>query len=66
MSKTISVSKERVSVPENYTTEAGEDKTFWHDVAIITTFHKEDGTVSKSYYNPATGCRAQIFPMTTK
>lgn len=53
--------KERISVPENYTTNEGEAKTFWHDIGTITTFHKEDGTTSKQIFIPTLNLKAQVF-----
>ncbi|MBP6946243.1 MAG: hypothetical protein KBB46_03055 [Candidatus Pacebacteria bacterium] len=64
MSKVI-ITKERVSAPENYEAN-GQPKTFWHDIGVITTFTKEDGTQSKQIFIPALNLKAQIFPMTTK
>lgn len=64
MSKVI-ITKERVSVPENYEAN-GQPKTFWHDIGTITTFTKEDGTTSKQIFIPAYNLKAQIFPMQTK
>lgn len=58
------ITKERVSVPENYTVD-GEQKTFWHDIGTITTFTKEDGTATKQIHIPAlNNLKAQIFPIT--
>lgn len=29
----------RISIPENYTTSEGEEKTYWHDIGTVTDNH---------------------------
>ena len=54
------VTKKRISVPENYEAN-GEAKTFWHDIGTITTFHKEDGSTSEQIFIPTLNLKAQVF-----
>lgn len=58
--KVVSVTKENVSLPENYQ-DGSETKTFWHNVGTLTTFTREDGSVSKQLFIPAYNLKAQVF-----
>jgi len=60
------VTKSRVSIPENYTTADGVEKTFWHDIGTITTFTKEDGKKSSQLFIPAMNLKAQVFAIEAK
>jgi hypothetical protein len=61
MSKITSVTRENVSLPENYM-DGDVEKTFWHNIGTLTHFHKEDGTVSTQLFIPAYNLKAQVFP----
>jgi hypothetical protein len=61
----LTITKERITVPENYEVN-GEQKTYWHDIGIITTFTKEDGNSTKQIHIPAISLKAQIFPIEAK
>lgn len=60
MSKIIKVTRENVSLPENYM-DGDVQKTFWHNVGTLTTFLREDGSVSKQLFIPAYNLKAQVF-----
>lgn len=60
MSKIIKVTRENVSLPENYM-DGDVQKTFWHNVGTLTTFLRKDGSVSKQLFIPAYNLKAQVF-----
>lgn len=60
----MQVKKYNVSKPEKYM-KGSEEKTMWHNVGIMTEFHKEDG-ISRILEIPTIGLKANIFPIEPK
>ena len=55
------IKKFNVSKPEQYQ-KGNETKTMWHNIGIITEFHKDDGSIGRIIEIPAIGLKANIFP----
>lgn len=62
----MSIKKYNISKPEKYAGKDGQEKTIWHNVGIITEFHKQDGGVSRIIEIPAISLRANIFEIKSK
>jgi sortase (surface protein transpeptidase) len=57
----MNIKKFNISKPRKYTDKAGNEKTQWSHVGILTEFHKDDGSVSRIIEIPAIGLEANIF-----
>lgn len=60
------IKKYNITKPEKYTGKDGAEKTMWHQIGVLTEFHKQDGSISRIIEIPAIGLKANVFEKTDR